>query len=200
MGRQLLQAISVTAMQIMKKSADRTGVASHVISRFITTTQNTLMFLGAATFVVIGIMLVKPGFASQIIGMSPLSPKYATQQKVHVSQLENWVETTAKPAAQADENEKSAAIEEKKRLFASFQTQFHRIYQWRGKAVLRALFFCINQPDRRQDGILHRSLPQLQSLIAARLAMLPTLDRWRSRPKHDWYVQLPRPPDRQVAR
>jgi len=119
MGRQLLQAISVTAMQILKKSADRTGVASHVISRFITTTQNTLMFLGAATFVVIGIMLVKPGFASQIIGMSPLSPKYATQQKVHVSQLENWVETTTKPAAQADENEQSVAIDQRRKQWVT---------------------------------------------------------------------------------
>ena len=120
----------VSVRQIVRRSADQTNVARRIIGRFITTTQNTLMFLGAATFVFIGIVLVKPGFANQLIENMPFSQKKASPQKIHISQLENWVETTPESSAAA---EQSATEEEGVKLSPASQRQKRWVTAWISK-------------------------------------------------------------------
>lgn len=119
MGQQVFRTMSFSARQIFKKSSDRTGVASKAINRFITVTQQALMFLGAATFVVVVLMLVKPGFATQVMDMSNFSPKSTTLQKVHISQLENWVETTSKPEIAVAQTEKIMPVDRRQKQWVT---------------------------------------------------------------------------------
>jgi hypothetical protein len=108
-----------SARQILNESANRTRFVRKITNRFINATQQTLMFLGAATFVIISIMLVKPGFANQIIDGSAFSSKNTTLQKVHISQLENWVETTANPVEAIEEDEKILPIDQRQKQWVT---------------------------------------------------------------------------------
>lgn len=128
MGHRLFRSMAASARQIVNESAQRAATGRKVLKTLIATTQQTLMFLGAATFVVVVIFMLKPGFASQILIKSPFAQQHAAPQRVHISQLENWVETTASPATPSeDERRGMSANQQQKQWVSSWISKRYRV-------------------------------------------------------------------------
>lgn len=128
MGHRLFRFMAASARQIVSESAQRAATGRKVLKTLIATTQQTLMFLGATTFVVVVIFMLKPGFASQILIKSPFAQQHTAPQRVHISQLENWVETAASTATPSEDGQKwISANQQQKQWVSSWISKRYRV-------------------------------------------------------------------------